>query len=116
MSDWHARYLAKTAGVKRRLPPIYALYDKETIPIADGSAAACGDLAAEARKALADPEAWATPDRDVGDELRGVYGLIADLGDACQIGQHPEARTLIKRIGVAFNRATETLAPYGVKP
>ena len=98
MSAWYAKYSARTAGIKRHMKPIAALYEKEGLMVRDGTAEACGNLAAEARKALADPEVWATPDRDIGDELKSVYGLIADLGDACQIGQDPRARELIRKI------------------
>ncbi|HEV7517550.1 MAG TPA: hypothetical protein VGR07_14710 [Thermoanaerobaculia bacterium] len=116
MSDWQARYAARTAGIKRRMKPIVELYEREGLPVRDGTAAACGELAAEVRKLLADPAVWSTPDRDIGDELRAAYGLIADLGDACQIGQDPRARELIKKIGVALRRSAERLSPYGGIP
>ena len=116
MSDWQATYTARTAGIKRRMKPIVALYEREGLPVRDGTAAACGELAAEARKLLADPEVWSTPDRDVSDELRAAYGLVAELGDACQIGQDPRARELIKKIDLALRRSAERLSPYGVTP
>ncbi|MEA2691391.1 MAG: hypothetical protein QOJ16_778 [Acidobacteriota bacterium] len=116
MAAWYAKYDARTAGIKRHMKPIAALYLREGLTARDGTAAACGDLAAEVRTALADPEAWATPDRDIGDELKAVYGLIADLGDACQIGQDPRARELIRKIDVAFRRSAERVSPYGVVP
>jgi hypothetical protein len=116
MSDWHATYAARTAGILRGLEPILQAYAEEPGAIRFSTAAACGDLTLDVERALAEPATWSSPDGNLNRSLRDAYGLIGELGDACRTGHDGEARALVTRVGTALGEATERLATYGLIP
>jgi tetratricopeptide (TPR) repeat protein len=116
MSDWHAVYAVRTAGILRGLQPILEAYVETAGTVRFSTAAACGDLTLEVERVLADPAAWSSPDGEVNRSLREAYTQIGDLGNACRRGHDSEARALVARVGTALDEATQRLATYGLIP
>ena len=116
MSDWHATYAARTAGILRGLQPILQAYQEEPGAVRFSTAAACGDLTVAIERVLAEPAPWSSPDGNLNRSLRDAYSLIGELGDACRTGHDAEARALVTQVGTALGDATARLATYGMIP
>lgn len=86
LRDWHARYAASSAAVKRALGPVVQLY-RHRVPT--DVVAACGNLAASVRELRAESTALASPLPGVAADLDAAYDKMAQVAAACAKGDDP---------------------------
>lgn len=114
MSDWYARYKARTAGVKEALKPILESFGRP-----GGSSLildVCMRLKSEALRALGELPLWTSPDGNVNRSLRTAYQTLAQAGKACEDGRGADTRKLIDRATAQLSEAARYLQPYEMTP
>jgi hypothetical protein len=76
----------------------------------------CARLTDEADRLLGDREALVAPDAGVAGALAELYRSLSGLGASCRDGRLDEARQRYDASLGRLDRATLSLAPYGLRP
>jgi hypothetical protein len=112
MAGWHRVYAARASPVKSALAPVMRSFQSGAAP----ATRECARLTDEADRLLGDREALVAPDAGVAGALAELYRSLSGLGASCRDGRLDEARQRYDASLGRLDRATLSLAPYGLRP
>lgn len=112
MEEWHRRYSARVAALRRGLGPAIDAVRRGAI----GPDGACARVGSAAADLLAERTALASPDPAPGQTLRSAFESFRRMATACRAGDLGVARRELATAERELGRAATLLEPYGLRP